>query len=130
MDFAEAQVPGWHTTIFPPYFVAGAIFSGFAMVLTLAIPMRWASSACRTSSRIRHIDNCGKLLLVTGLIVAYGYCDRSCSWAGTAATRPNRYLNLNRAIGPYAWSWWMIIFCNCRHAAVLWFRQVRQNPCR
>ncbi|MDB5329300.1 MAG: Polysulfide reductase, NrfD, partial [Phycisphaerales bacterium] len=68
MDFAAAIVPGWHTTIFPPYFVAGAIFSGFAMVLTLAIPMRWAFGL-QDFITIRHIDNCGKLLLVTGLIV-------------------------------------------------------------
>src|SRR6185312_16323852 len=72
MDFAEAQLPGWHTTIFPPYFVAGAIFSGFAMVLSLAIPMR-VFFRLQDMITIRHIDNCAKLLLVTGLIVAYGY---------------------------------------------------------
>ena len=72
MDFAGGQVPGWHTTIFPPYFVAGAIFSGFAMVLTLAIPLR-AVYKLEDFITMRHIDNCAKLMLVTGLIVAYGY---------------------------------------------------------
>src|SRR4029079_7950848 len=72
MDFSSSQLPGWHSTIFPPYFVAGAIFSGFAMVLTLAIPMR-ALFRLQNLITIRHIDNCCKLMLVTGLLVAYGY---------------------------------------------------------
>ena len=72
MDFAAAQVPGWHSTIFPPYFVAGAIFSGFAMVITLAVPMRWAFGL-KDFITIKHLENCAKLMLVTGLIVAYGY---------------------------------------------------------
>jgi molybdopterin-containing oxidoreductase family membrane subunit len=72
MDFAGAQLPGWHSTIFPPYFVAGAIFSGFAMVLTLAIPLREVFGL-KDFITARHLDNCAKLMLVTGLIVAYGY---------------------------------------------------------
>src|SRR5437879_5859613 len=72
MDFAAAQVPGWHSTIFPPYFVAGAIFSGFAMVVTLAIPMRYFFKL-QDFITLKHIENCAKLMLVTGLIVAYGY---------------------------------------------------------
>jgi molybdopterin-containing oxidoreductase family membrane subunit len=126
MDFAEAQVPGWHTTIFPPYFVAGAIFSGFAMVLTLAIPLR-SIYHLQDMITLKHLDNCGKLLLVTGLIVFYGYSTEyfmgwySGEWS-------ELYLNVNRGIGPYAWAWWMIVFCNCLTPQVLWFRRVRQSP--
>jgi molybdopterin-containing oxidoreductase family membrane subunit len=126
MDFAEAQVSGWHTTIFPPYFVAGAIFSGFAMVLTLAIPMR-KFFGLQDMITLRHLDNCGKLLLVTGLIVFYGYSTEyfmgwySGEWS-------ELYLNAARALGPYAWSWWMIVFCNCITPQFLWFRQIRQSP--
>ncbi len=84
MDFAAALVPGWHTTIFPPYFVAGAIFSGFAMVLTLAIPLR-AIYGLHNLVTIRHIDNCAKLMLITGLVVAYGYgSELFMGWYGTA----------------------------------------------
>ena len=72
MDFAAAQTPGWHSTIFPPYFVAGAIFSGFAMVLTLCIPLR-KFYHLEPFITLRHIENCAKLMLVTGMIVAYGY---------------------------------------------------------
>jgi molybdopterin-containing oxidoreductase family membrane subunit len=126
MDFAEAQIPGWHTTIFPPYFVAGAIFSGFAMVLTLAIPMR---SIFRLQDMItlKHLDYCGKLLLITGLIVFYGYATEY--FMGWYSSDPyESFLNVNRAVGPYAWSWWMIVVCNCLTPQVLWFRQVRQSP--
>jgi len=125
MDFAAGVVPGWHTTIFPPYFVAGAIFSGFAMVLTLGIPMRWAFGL-QDFITIRHIDNCAKLLLVTGLIVAYGYgSELFMGWYSGDVYES--YINLNRAFGPYAWSWWTIVFCNVVVPQILWFRQVRQN---
>ena len=80
-------LPGWHTTIFPPYFVAGAIFSGFAMVLTLAIPLRARLRPARTSSPMRHLDNMAKVMLATGLIVAYGYVMEALHRPGTAATR-------------------------------------------
>ena len=126
MDFAEAQVPGWHTTIFPPYFVAGAIFSGFAMVLTLAIPLR-SVYGLQDMITLKHLDYCGKLLLVTGLIVCYGYSIEY--FMGWYSGDPfEGYLNFNRAAGPYAWSWWMIVFCNCLTPQALWFRQVRQSP--
>ncbi|HEY8748838.1 MAG TPA: NrfD/PsrC family molybdoenzyme membrane anchor subunit [Tepidisphaeraceae bacterium] len=125
MDFAEAQVPGWHTTIFPPYFVAGAIFSGFAMVLTLAIPMR-SIFRLKDMITLQHIDNCAKLLLVTGLIVAYGYSmEYFMGWYSGEPTE--RYLNANRALGPYAWTWWTIVFCNVVTPQALWFRWVRRN---
>ena len=125
MDFAEAQIPGWHTTIFPPYFVAGAIFSGFAMVLTLAIPLR-AIYGLQDMITIRHIDNCGKLLLVTGLIVAYGYSmEVFMSWY--SGDPYESFLTLNRFYGPYNWAWWMIVFCNVLTPQALWFRRVRRN---
>ena len=125
MDFAEAQIPGWHTTIFPPYFVAGAIFSGFAMVLSLAIPMR-KFFRLQDMITIRHIDNCAKLLLVTGLIVGYGYSlEYFMAWYSGDVYES--FLNVNRALGPYRWSWWMIVFCNVVTPQFLWFRQIRQN---
>lgn len=125
MDFAESQLPGWHTTIFPPYFVAGAIFSGFAMVLTLGIPLR-TFYGLRDMITIRHIDNCAKLLLVTGLIVSYGYATEFfMSWYSGDGF--DWFLTLNRAAGPYMWSFWMIVFCNVVTPQFLWFRQIRQN---
>jgi molybdopterin-containing oxidoreductase family membrane subunit len=125
MDFAAAIVPGWHTTIFPPYFVAGAIFSGFAMVLTLAIPLR-AIYGLHNLITIRHIDNCAKLMLITGLIVAYGYgAELFMGWYGGSPF--DWYMDWNRMVGPYAWSWWTIMFCNVLTPQALWFRQVRQN---
>ncbi len=125
MDFAAAIVPGWHTTIMPPYFVAGAIFSGFAMVLTLAIPLR-AVYRLHDFITIKHIDNCGKLMLVTGLIVAYGYAaELFMGWY--SGDTFDWYLNLNRLAGPYGWSYCTIIVCNVLVAQFLWFRRVRQN---
>ncbi len=116
MDFAGAIVPGWHTTIMPPYFVAGAIFSGFAMVLTLAIPLR-AIYGLHDFITVKHIDNCGKLMLVTGLIVAYGYgAELFMGWY--SGDPSESYLNLNHAFGPYAWSYWTILSCNVLHSAV------------
>jgi Ni/Fe-hydrogenase subunit HybB-like protein len=125
MDFAAALVPGWHTTIFPPYFVAGAIFSGFAMVLTLAIPLR-AIYGLHNLVTIRHIDNCAKLMLITGLIVAYGYgAELFMGWYGGSPF--DWFMDWNRMTGPYLWSWWTIMFCNVLTPQALWFRQVRQN---
>lgn len=125
MDFAAALVPGWHTTIFPPYFVAGAIFSGFAMVLTLAIPLR-AIYGLHNLMTIRHIDNCGKLMLITGLIVAYGYASELFMGWYSGSTF-DWYMNWNRMVGPFAWSWWTIVVCNVIAPQCLWFRQIRQN---
>ncbi len=125
MDFAAAQVPGWHSTIIPPFFVAGAIFSGFAMVLTLGIPMRWAFKL-QDFITLRHIDNCAKLLLVTGLIVDYSY-GMEIFMAWYSGDVYESYLHLNRAFGPYAWSFWMLMFCNVFTTQFLWLRKVRQN---
>ena len=125
MDFSSAQLPGWHSTIFPPYFVAGAIFSGFAMVLTLAIPMR-ALFKLQNLITLRHIDNCCKLLLVTGLLVAYGYASEIYT-AWYSGNVYEQYMTLNRFVGPYAACYWLLIACNVIFPQLLWFQWIRQN---
>jgi molybdopterin-containing oxidoreductase family membrane subunit len=125
MDFAAAQVPGWHSTIFPPYFVAGAIFSGFAMVITIAVPMRWAYRL-HDFITVRHLDNCAKLMLVTGLIVAYGY-GAEAFYGWLSGNEFEMYMNVNRALGPYRYTYWVLIFCNVISPQALWFRFVRRN---
>lgn len=125
MDFAAGVVPGWHSTIFPPYFVAGAIFSGFAMVLTLAIPMR-AIFDLRQFITLRHIDNCCKLMLVTGLLVFYGYAQEF-FMAWYAGNDTESYVAINRLTGHYAVETWMMLICNCLVPQFLWFKAVRTN---
>ncbi len=125
-DFAIAIVPGWHTTIFPPYFVAGAIYSGFAMVLTLAIPIR-AVYGLQDFITIRHLQNMAKVMLVTGLIVAYGYMTEAfVAWY--SADTFEMFVPFNRATGPYWWTYWALILCNVVLPQALWFRRVRSNP--
>ncbi len=125
MDFAAALVPGWHTTIFPPYFVAGAIFSGFALVLTLALPLR-RMYKLQNLITIRHIDNCGKLMLITCLIVASGYgAEAFMAWYSGEPFE--RYVSWNRMTGPYFWSYWTLMICNVITPQFLWFRQVRRS---
>jgi molybdopterin-containing oxidoreductase family membrane subunit len=124
-DFAVAQLPGWHSTIFPPYFVAGAIFSGFAMVLTLAIPLR---AVYRLEDFIteRHLQNMAKILLATGLIVAYGYMmEAFFSWY--SANEYESYVQWNRMTGPYAPAYWALILCNVVTPQVLWLKRVRTS---
>jgi Ni/Fe-hydrogenase subunit HybB-like protein len=125
-DFAVAIVPGWHTTIFPPYFVAGAIYSGFAMVLTLAIPVRrWYH--LEDMITMRHIECMAKVMLGTGLIVAYGYAMEA-FMAWYSADQYERYMFLNRAwVGGYWWTYWMLISCNIVIPQLLWSRKVRLN---
>jgi molybdopterin-containing oxidoreductase family membrane subunit len=125
MDFAGSQLPGWHSTIFPPYFVAGAIFSGFAMVLTLAIPLR-AAFNLRDMITLKHLENCARLMLVTGLIVAYGYTTEV-FYAWYSGNGDEWYLTINRMIGPYWMFYWMLIFCNILTPQLLWFKWIRQN---
>jgi molybdopterin-containing oxidoreductase family membrane subunit len=126
MDFAGGVVPGWHSTIFPPYFVAGAIFSGFAMVLTLAIPLR-AVYGLKDFVTLRHIDNCAKLMLVTGMIVAYGYASEV-FFGWFSGDEYEKYVTFdNRMFGPYAPSFWMLIVCNVLVPQMLWFKKVRTN---
>src|SRR5246500_2896185 len=125
-DFAVAVLPGWHTTIFPPYFVAGAIYSGFAMVLTLAIPLRkfYRLEALVTE---RHIDNMGKVMLATGFIVAYGY-GMEAFMAWYSASHWEAFMFWNRVFGPMGWSYWLLILFNLViPLTTLWSRKLRTN---
>jgi len=124
-DFAVAMVPGWHTTIFPPYFVAGAIYSGFAMVMTLAIPIR-RFYKLEDFITMRHLDNMAKVMLATGLIVAYGYMMETFS-AFYSGDMYDKYMLINRMTGPYAPAYWSLILCNIAIPQLLWSRRVRAN---
>ncbi|HEV3218027.1 MAG TPA: NrfD/PsrC family molybdoenzyme membrane anchor subunit [Vicinamibacterales bacterium] len=124
-DFAIAIVPGWHTTIFPPYFVAGAIYSGFAMVLTLAIPIR-AIYGLEDFITMRHLQNMAKVMLVTGLIVAYGYLvEAFIAWY--SGDRFERFVPFNRVTGPYALFYAALILCNVVIPQALWLKRVRNS---
>jgi molybdopterin-containing oxidoreductase family membrane subunit len=122
-DFAVAQLPGWHSTIFPPYFVAGAIFSGFAMVLTIAIPVR-AVYHLEDFITLRHLRNMALILLATDLIVGYGYgMETFMAWySGNGYEIFTLY---NRMFGPYAPLYWLMLGCNVLAPQVLWFRRAR-----
>jgi Ni/Fe-hydrogenase subunit HybB-like protein len=125
LDFSVALMPGWHTTIFPPYFVAGAIYSGFAMVLTLAIPIR-KFYHLEDLITIRHIDNMAKVMLATGLIVAYGYSTEIfMSWY--SASHWEYFMMWNRMFGPMGWSYWVLITCNIALPQLMWLRKFRVN---
>ena len=125
LDFSVALMPGWHTTIFPPYFVAGAIYSGFAMVLTLAIPIR-KFYHLEDLITIRHIDNMAKVMLATGLIVAYGYSTEVfMSWY--SASHWEYFMMWNRMFGPMGWSYWVLITCNIALPQLMWLRKFRVN---
>jgi len=124
-DFAVSVIPGWHATLFPPYFVAGAIYSGFAMVLTLAIPVRHFYKL-EDFITMRHIDNMAKVMLATGLIVFYGYMMEV--FFGWYSGNPYEWFMIkNRAGGAYAPYYWALIFCNGLVPQSLWFRSVRRN---
>ena len=124
-DFAVGIIPGWHTTVFPPYFVAGAIFSGFAMVLTLAIPLR-AFYRLKDFVTDRHLDNMAKVMLVAGLIVAYGYLTEIFI-AFYSGHQAEEFLVFNRFQGPYATWYWLLIICNVAVPQLLWFRRARAS---
>src|SRR5271169_689968 len=126
-DFSIAIVPGWHTTIFPPYFVAGAIYSGFAMVITLAIPIR-KFYHLEDLITIRHIDNMGKVMLATGLIVAYGYSTEVFMSFWYSASHWEYFMMWNRMFGPMGWSYWVLVTCNIALPQLLWIRKFRSNP--
>ncbi|MEZ5351359.1 MAG: NrfD/PsrC family molybdoenzyme membrane anchor subunit [Bryobacteraceae bacterium] len=124
-DFAAGIVPGWHTTVFPPYFVAGAVFAGFAMVLTLAIPVRkWYG--LEDFITVRHLENMGKVMLATGMIVCYGYfLEVFMGWYSG-----NEYeiaMIQNRFSGPYAPLYWALWVCNCLSIQVLWSKSARRS---
>ena len=125
LDFAIAIVPGWHSTIFPPYFVAGAIFSGFAMVLTLAIPIR-KFYGLQDFITIRHLENSAKVMLATGLMLAHGYITETfMSWYSD--DKFDIYMTLARLVGPFAPVYWLLIFCNVLTPQLLWFKRIRTN---
>ncbi|HTQ84748.1 MAG TPA: NrfD/PsrC family molybdoenzyme membrane anchor subunit [Candidatus Solibacter sp.] len=124
-DFAIGIIPGWHTTIFPPYFVAGAIYSGFAMVMTLAIPLR-KYYRLEDFVTMRHLDNMAKVMLATGLIVAYGYMMETFS-AFYSGDLYEKFMVLNRWTGPYWPFYWSLIACNIAIPQVLWMRKARSN---
>lgn len=125
-DFAVSQLPGWHATIFPPYFVAGAVFSGFAMVVTLIVPAR-KYLGLRDVITDRHLENMNKVILATGLIVSYGYMmEHFVAWYSQ-----NQYelwtFYVNRATGPYAGVYWLMITCNVVTPNIFWFKKCRTS---
>ncbi|QEG40720.1 NrfD/PsrC family molybdoenzyme membrane anchor subunit [Roseimaritima ulvae] len=125
-DFAVSQVPGWHTTIFPPYFVAGAIFSGFAMVLTLMIPARSLLNLKHLITT-RHLENMCKIILATGSIVGLAYgTEFFIAWYGQVSDESFAFIN--RAFGPYDWAYWIMISCNVISPQLFWFRRFRTDP--
>jgi Ni/Fe-hydrogenase subunit HybB-like protein len=125
MDFAFSIVPGWHSTIFPPYFVAGAVFSGFAMVVTIAIPLRVAFGL-QDFITLRHLNNMARVMLATGLIVAYGYAmEIFIAWY--SGLEAEWYMTVNRALGPYAPLYWLMIACNVVVVQALWSQRIRTN---
>lgn len=126
-DFAAGIVPGWHNTIFPPYFVAGAVFSGFAMVLTLAIPLR-KYYGLEDFITAKHLDNMGKVALATGLIVAYGYIVEFFGGLYTGNIFEEWLVINNRVKGPYAPFYFMLILCNIIVPQFLWSHKIRSNP--
>ena len=125
LDFAVSQLPGWHTTIFPPYVVAGAIFSGFGMVLTLLIPLRRLFNL-QDLITMRHIDLMCKVTLATGSIVGYAYgMEFFIAWY--SGNPYEKYTFVNRAFGPYGWGYWWMICCNVITPQFFWFKWARQN---
>ncbi|HEY3898129.1 MAG TPA: NrfD/PsrC family molybdoenzyme membrane anchor subunit [Chthoniobacter sp.] len=124
-DFSVAIVPGWHSTIFPPYFVAGAIYSGFAMVLNIVIPVRKLYKL-ESLITMRHLNNMANVMLVTGEIVAYGYLiEAFMSWYSGDVFE--EYMMKNRAFGPYGWVFWALMILNVIIPQLLWSRKIRMN---
>jgi molybdopterin-containing oxidoreductase family membrane subunit len=127
-DFATSVVPGWHTTIFPPYFVAGAIFSGFAMVVTLMVPAR-AFFGLGDLITPRHLENMCKIILATGCMVGYAYAvEFFVAWYSGSGYEGFAFLN--RAFGPYAWAYWIMVSCNVLVPQLFWFTTWRTSPWR
>ena len=124
-DFAVSQLPGWHTTIFPPYFVAGAIFSGFAMVLTLMIPTR-SIFGLQHIVTLRHLEVVAKVILATGSMVGYAYAmEFFIAWY--SGNPYEQFAFVNRAFGPYAWAYWIMVSCNVISPQLFWFKKLRQS---
>jgi Ni/Fe-hydrogenase subunit HybB-like protein len=124
-DFATSVLPGWHTTIFPPYFVAGAIFSGFGMVMTLMVLAR-ALFGLEKIVQLKHLENMNKVITLTGTMVGYAYgMEFFTAWY--SGNQYERFVFLNRAFGPYAWAYWTMISCNVISPQFFWFKKLRTN---
>lgn len=125
-DFAVSQVPGWHTTIFPPYFVAGAIFSGFAMVVTLLVPVR-KMYGLQNLITLRHLENMCKIIMATGMMVGTAYgIEFFIAWY--SGVPYESYAFYNRAFGNYWWAYWIMVSCNVLVPQVFWFKKARTTP--
>ena len=125
-DFAVSQVPGWHTTIFPPYFVAGAIFSGFAMVVTLLVPVRKIYGLEKLIT-LRHLENMNKIIMATGMMVGTAYgIEFFIAWYSGVPWE--RFAFLNRAFGNYWWAYWIMVSCNVMIPQLFWFKWCRTTP--
>jgi Ni/Fe-hydrogenase subunit HybB-like protein len=124
-DFAVSVIPGWHTTIFPPYFVGGAVFSGFAMVMTLLLITRWLLNL-ENIITLRHLELMNKVILATGTLVAYSYgTEFFIAWY--SGNPYERFTFLNRIVGPYWWAWWTMFICNCVIPQFFWSKKMRRN---
>jgi molybdopterin-containing oxidoreductase family membrane subunit len=124
-DFAVSILPGWHTTIFPPYFVAGAIFSGFAMVVIVLVFVRKVFNMEHIIT-VNHLDNMNKIILATGMMVGYAYgMEFFISWY--SGVEAEQFVFLNRAFGPYAWAYWIMVSCNVLFPQLFWFRKIRRS---
>ncbi len=125
-DFATASLPGWHTTIFPPYFVAGAIFSGFGMVVTLMCLVRKFVPQFKDYVTLNHLEAMNKIILVTGMMVGYAYASEFfIAWY--SGSDFEQYVFLNRAAGPYWWSYWIMVSCNVLIPQIFWFKKLRRH---
>jgi Ni/Fe-hydrogenase subunit HybB-like protein len=124
-DFAVSQLPGWHTTIFPPYFVVGAIFSGFAMVITLSVIMRKIFGIANYIT-LNHLEKMNKIILMMSLMVGYAYSiEFFMAWY--SGNQYEMFTFINRAIGPYAWAYWIMLTCNVVIPQLFWFKKIRTS---
>jgi molybdopterin-containing oxidoreductase family membrane subunit len=127
-DFAISLVPGWHETVFPPYFVAGAIFSGFAMVLVLCIPVRMFYHL-EDFITVNHLEVMGKILLATGMMTCYGYfIEQFMAWYRGDEVEHYTYVNRLMGLDQYGVTYWCLLFCNAAAIQVLWLKRVRRTP--
>jgi molybdopterin-containing oxidoreductase family membrane subunit len=125
-DFAVSNLPGWHTTIFPPYFVAGAIFSGFAMVVTLMTLVRIGFKEFKDYVTLDHMEVMNKIIMTTGMIVGYAYASEFfIAWY--SGNPYERFVFANRAFGPYGWAYWIMVSCNVLSPQVFWFKKMRRS---
>jgi len=125
-DFAVSNLPGWHTTIFPPYFVAGAIFSGFGMVVTLMTFVRIGFPEFKNYITLDHMEVMNKIIMTTGLMVGYAYASEFfVAWY--SGNIYERAVFINRALGAYGWSYWVMVSCNVLIPQLFWFKKIRRS---